>query len=127
MEFVQFLERFVPGMQMTDKGAKQVIGFMRATNNMNAQKYAELQAWKKTQPPDTDLRQFEVPWNQKIATFPLTSEQSFGAPPGGTPLTATSQPQPVAGNVRSVPYGGKTYNFPTPAAATAFKQKMGIQ
>jgi len=33
---------------------------------------------------------------------------------------------PAAGNDRSVSVGGKTYNFPTPAAAAEFKRKAGI-
>lgn len=33
----------------------------------------------------------------------------------------------IGGNQRSVVVGGKTYNFPTPAAAAAFKKEAGIE
>lgn len=77
-EFQIFLQKFVPGMEMTPQGAQKVIEFMRQSNNMSAQKYDDFQKWKKAQPADTDYRDFDVAWNRQLANAPLQAQQSFG-------------------------------------------------
>ena len=95
LEFQIFLDKFVPGLNLSPQGAQSVIQFMRQVNNLDAQKYDEFQAWKKTQPADTDYRDFDVMWNRKMAASPLAAGQSWGTGNAVKDIVSSGQQAPA--------------------------------